>query len=115
MTSLQGTVRDSYGITVVDLSGKITLGEGSALLRTTVQELLSKGNTRIVLNLGDVSYIDSSGIGELISVFATTRSHGGEIKLIKLTKRIRDLLQITRLYTVFDIREDEKDAAAHFR
>ncbi len=112
---LQGTAREAYGITVVDLSGRITLGEGSATLRQIVRDLLEKGQKKIVLNLADVNYIDSSGIGELVTGYTTARTHGGELKLLHLTKRVHDLLQITKLYTVFDVHDDEKMAAASFK
>lgn len=112
---LQGTVRESNGVTVVDLSGRITLGEGSAFLRNMLRDLLASGQKKILLNLGDVSYIDSSGIGELVSGYTTARSHGGELKLLHLTKRVHDLLQITKLYTVFDVHSDERSALASFR
>jgi anti-sigma B factor antagonist len=113
--NLQGTARDAYGIVIIDLSGRITLGEGSALLRETVKDLLGKGKKKILLNLADVNYIDSSGIGELVTAFTTARNHGGEVKLLHLTKKVHDLLQITKLYTVFDVHNDEVAAAASFR
>ena len=99
---------------IVDFSGKITLGEGSATLRRTIRELLDKGHRKIVLNLYDVDYIDSSGIGELVSGYTTVRGLDGELKLLYLTKRVHDLLQITRLFTVFDVRSDEEDAIRSF-
>jgi anti-sigma B factor antagonist len=99
----------------VDCSGRITLGEGSVVLRDTVKELLSKGQKRILLNLGDVNYIDSSGIGELVSAYTTAKNQGGELKLLKLTKKVHDLLQITKLYTVFDVKDDEAAAVKSFR
>jgi len=98
----------------VDFSGKITLGEGSSTLRRTIRELLDKGHRKIVLNLYDVDYIDSSGIGELVSGYTTVRGLEGELKLLYLTKRVHDLLQITRLFTVFDVRSDEEDAIRSF-
>ena len=107
--------RQVDGVTIVDLSGRITLGEGSVVLRDTIRDLLSKGEKKILLNLGDVSYIDSSGIGELVSAFTTVRNQGGELKLLKLTKKVYDLLQITKLYTVFDIKDDEAVAIASFK
>jgi anti-sigma B factor antagonist len=112
---LRATPRESYGVMVIDLSGRVTLGEGSALLRETLKDMLQKGHKKIVLNFADVDYIDSSGIGELVSGFTTVRSHGGELKLLNLTTRVNDILQITRLYTVFDIHSDERAAAASFR
>jgi anti-sigma B factor antagonist len=102
-------------VAVVDCSGRITLGEGSVTLRDTVRDLLSKGNKKILLNLADVNYIDSSGIGELVSGFTTVRNQGGELKLLKLTKKVHDLLQITKLYTVFDVKEDEASAIQAFK
>ncbi len=113
--SLQATAREAHGVIIIDLSGRITLGEGSALLREMIREHLQKGQIRIILNLSDVNYIDSSGIGELVSGFTTTRSHGGELKLLNLTRKVHDLIQITRLFTVFDIHSDEKTAATSFR
>jgi anti-sigma B factor antagonist len=102
------------GVTIVDLSGRITLGEGSVVLRDTVKDLSSKGDKKILLNLGDVTYIDSSGIGELVSAFTSVRNAGGDLKLLNLTKKVHDLLQITKLYTVFDISDDEASAIASF-
>jgi anti-sigma B factor antagonist len=96
------------------MSGRITLGEGSAMLREMVRDLLSKGQKRIVLNLGDVNYIDSSGIGELVSGYTTVKNQGGELKLLHLTKKVHDLLQITKLYTVFDVHNDESTALTSF-
>lgn len=101
-------------VTIVDLSGQIKLGEGSSVLRDTVKDLLGKGQKKILLNLGDVSYIDSSGIGELVSAFTSVRNQGGELKLLHLTKKVHDLLQITKLYTVFDVKDDEAGAIAAF-
>jgi len=113
--NLQATAREiDDGVVIIDLSGRITLGEGSALLRRMVHELLQRGQKKIVLNLADVNYIDSSGIGELVSGFTTARNHGGELKLLHLTKKVHDLLQITKLYTVFDVHSDEQAAAASF-
>ncbi len=111
---LQGTCREVGGVAVVDMSGRITLGEGSAALRQMLRDLLANGRNKIILNLADVDYIDSSGIGELVSAFTTTRSAGGELKLLHLTKKVHDLLQITRLYTVFDVHNDERAAISSF-
>jgi anti-sigma B factor antagonist len=99
----------------VDLSGRITLGEASVAVRGVINDLMGKGNNKILLNLADVNYIDSSGIGVLVSGFTTVRSKGGELKLVNITKRIRDLLQITKLYSLFDIKDDEATAVASFR
>ena len=113
--TMKSSVRQVDGVTVVDLSGRITLGEGSVVLRDTVKDLIAKGDRRILLNLGDVTYIDSSGIGELVSAFTTVRNQGGELKLLNLTKKVQDLLQITKLYTVFDVKDDEAVALASFK
>jgi anti-sigma B factor antagonist len=104
------STRQVDGVTIVDCSGRITLGEGSVTLRDTVREILAKGQKKILLNLADVNYIDSSGIGELVSAFTTTKNQNGELKLLKLTKKVNDLLQITKLYTVFEVHEDEAAA-----
>ena len=106
--------RQVDGITIMDCSGRITLGEGSVQLRDAVRDLLAKGSKQILLNLGDVTYIDSSGIGELVSAFTTVKNSGGELKLLNLTKKVHDLLQITKLYTVFDIKDDEATAISAF-
>ena len=113
--SMKASTRQIDGVTVVDLSGRITLGEGSVILRDTVRDLIGKGEKKILLNLGDVTYIDSSGIGELVSAFTTVRNQGGELKLLKLTKKVHDLLQITKLYTVFDVKDDEALAISSFK
>lgn len=113
--SMKISTRQVDGVTILDLSGRITLGEGSVQLRDAVRDLLSKGQKHILLNLADVNYIDSSGIGELVSAFTTMRNQGGELKLLKLTKKVHDLLQITKLYTVFDIKDDEAEAIASFK
>jgi anti-sigma B factor antagonist len=111
---MKASTRQVDGITIVDLSGRITLGEGSVVLRDTIKDLLGKGQKKILLNLGDVSYIDSSGIGELVSAFTSVRNQGGELKLLNLTKKVHDLLQITKLYTVFDVKDDEATAISAF-
>ena len=112
--SIKASTRQVDEVTVVDLSGRITLGEGSTILRDTVRDLLGRGQKKILLNLGDVTYIDSSGIGELVSAFTTVRNQGGELKLLNLTKKVHDLLQITKLYTVFDVKDDEAAAVKSF-
>ena len=113
--SMKATNRQVEGVAVVDMSGRITLGEGSVVLRDTIRDLIGKGNKKILLNLGDVTYIDSSGIGELVSAFTTAKNQGGELKLLNLTKKVHDLLQITKLYTVFDVKEDESAAVKAFK
>jgi anti-sigma B factor antagonist len=112
---MKASTRNVDEITVVDLSGRITLGEGSVVLRDTVRNLVGQGNKKILLNLGDVNYIDSSGIGELVSAFTSVRNQGGELKLLNLTKKVHDLLQITKLYTVFDVKDDEAVAIKSFK
>ena len=101
-------------VTVVDVSGRITLGEGSSALRDVLRDLSAQGNKKILLNLSEVSYIDSSGIGELVSGFTSVSNGGGTLKLLGLTKRVKDLLQITKLYTVFDVHEEEAHAIRSF-
>jgi anti-sigma B factor antagonist len=112
--SMKIKTRQVDGVTIMDCSGRITLGEGSVQLRDAVRDLLSKGSKQILLNLGDVTYIDSSGIGELVSAFTTVRNQGGDLKLLNLTKKVHDLLQITKLYTVFDVHDDEAAAVRSF-
>jgi anti-sigma B factor antagonist len=112
--SVKISTRQVDGVTVLDMSGRITLGEGSVQLRDAVRDLLSKGQKHILLNLGDVTYIDSSGIGELVSAFTTAKNQGGELKLLNLTRKVHDLLQITKLYTVFDVKDDEANAIKAF-
>ncbi len=101
-------------VSVLDVAGRITLGEGSSALRDTLREMVKKGQKKVLLNLGEVSYIDSSGIGELVSGFTTVTNSGGQLKLLNLTKRVQDLLQITKLYTVFDIHDSEASAIRSF-
>jgi anti-sigma B factor antagonist len=112
--TMKASSRQVDGVTIVDLSGRITLGEGSVVLRDTVKELSAQGKKKILLNLGNVTYIDSSGIGELVSAFTSVRNAGGDLKLLNLTKKVHDLLQITKLYTVFDIKDDEASAVSAF-
>ena len=112
--SMKVQTRQVDGITILDLSGRITLGEGSVILRDSIRELLTKGEKKILLNLGNVDYIDSSGVGELVSAFTSVKNAGGELKLLNLTQKVQDLLQITKLYTVFDVHDDEAHAVASF-
>jgi anti-sigma B factor antagonist len=113
---LRATYRDAGGgVTVVDLSGRLTLGEGSALLRRTIRELLEDNRSNILLNLADVDYIDSAGIGELVSAFTAVKNRSGSLKLLQLTKKVHDLLQLTKLFTVFDVFSDERIALRSFR
>jgi anti-sigma B factor antagonist len=105
--SMKVATRQVDGVTILDLSGRITLGEGSVTVRDAVRDVLAKGSKKI-------NYIDSSGIGELVSAFTTVRNAGGELKLLNLTKKVHDLLQITKLYTVFDVKDDEATAISSF-
>jgi anti-sigma B factor antagonist len=101
-------------IRILDCSGKITLGEGTMAVRNTVRDILKSDGKKIILNLADVNYIDSSGIGELVSTYTTVTNNGGQLKLLNLTKKIRELLAITKLLTVFQVFEDEQSALASF-
>lgn len=112
--SLKLNIRQVGDVTVVDAAGRITLGEGSSAFRDTIKELVNKGQKKILVNLGEVTYIDSSGIGELVSGYTTVSNAGGQLKLLNLTKRVHDLLQITKLYTVFEVFDDEAKALASF-
>lgn len=108
------STRQVGGVTIVDITGRIVLGEECAALRDLIADLLSKGHKKILFNLGDVNYIDSSGLGHLVSAFTSVRKQGGELKLLNLTNKVHDLMQITRLYTVFDIMDDEAVAVESF-
>jgi anti-sigma B factor antagonist len=110
--SMKTYIRQANGVTIVDCRGSIDLGEGTVVLKDAVRELLSKGQTKILLNL--VNYIDSSGIGELVSAFTAVRKQGGDLKLLNLTKKIHDDFQITKLYSVFDVKDDEAGAIKSF-
>ena len=112
--SIKLNTRQVGDVTVIDVAGRITLGEGSSTMRDALRDLVGKSQKKILLNLGDVSYIDSSGIGELVSGFTTVTNSGGQLKLLNLNKRVKDLLQITKLYTVFDVHEDEAGAVRSF-
>jgi len=109
---MRTAVRHIGDVAVLDISGRITLGEGNVMLRETVRELVEQGKKKIVLNLGGVEYVDSSGIGELVKTLTTVRNQGGRLRLANLTKRINDLLQMTRLSAVFDIDTDEAAAVS---
>jgi anti-sigma B factor antagonist len=112
--SVKLTTRQVGDVTVIDAVGRITLGEGASTFRDKVRELVAGGNKKMLLNLAEVSYIDSSGIGEMVSGFTTVTNQGGVVKLLSLTKRVKDLLQITKLYTVFEVFEDEATAVRSF-
>ena len=113
--TMKSSSRQVDGVTIVDLSGSITLDEGSAMLRKTVKELAKQGSSKIVLNLGGVTSMDSTGLGELVSAYTSVRNSGGELKLLNLTREVHDLLRITKLCTVFDIEDDESSAIAAFQ
>ena len=112
--SVKLNTRQVGDVSVVDVAGRITLGEGSSALRDALREMIGKNQKKILLNLGEVNYIDSSGIGELVSGFTTVTNSGGQLKLLNLNKRVKDLLQITKLYTVFEVFENEADAVRSF-
>jgi anti-sigma B factor antagonist len=101
-------------VTVLDLKGKITLGEGDEALRDRINQLMQKDQKRILLNLADVPYIDSAGLGEIVRTYTTVKNRGGQLKLVNLTKRITDLLMITKLLTVFETFDTEQDALKGF-
>lgn len=112
--SLKMRTREVSGVVIIDLSGQLTLGEASAALRDEVRDQSGHGFRKILLNLADVTYIDSAGLGELTAAYTSVKNRGGELKLLNLTKRVHDLMQITKLYTVFDVYDDEKKAIASF-
>ncbi len=112
--SVSIATREVSHVVVVDIAGRIVLGEELSALRDTVRALIAADKKKIVLNLAQVDYIDSSGVGELVSSFTTVRNAGGELKLLNLTKKVSDVLQVTKLYTVFDIKDDEFTAVKSF-
>ena len=115
MAELNINERQAGDVTVLDLSGKITIGEGSVALRAGIRRLLEEGRKRILLNLAGVSYVDSSGIGELVSSYTAINKEGGQLKLLNLTQKIQDLLTITKLLTVFDVYDSEAEALNSFK
>jgi len=106
--------RNVGDVKILDCSGKITLGEGTMMVRNVVRDIIADNGKKIILNLADVNYIDSSGIGELVSTYTTVTNAGGQLKLLNLTKKIQELLAITKLLTVFHVFEEEKAAIASF-
>ncbi|MBI3952052.1 MAG: STAS domain-containing protein [Acidobacteria bacterium] len=102
-------------LTILDLNGRITIGEGSTQFRDAIRRLIEQERNRVVLNFADVNYVDSSGIGELVSAYTSLNNLGGQLKLLNLPKRIKDLLRITKLLTVFEIFEDEATAVRSFQ
>jgi anti-sigma B factor antagonist len=114
MAELNITERQAGDITILDMNGKVTIGEGSVALRTTIRKLLGEGKKKIILNLAQVGYVDSSGIGEFVSSFTAVNKEGGTLKLLSLTQKIQDLLAITKLLTVFDVYDSESEALSSF-
>jgi anti-sigma B factor antagonist len=114
MMSFKATVRRSGDVAIVDLAGRLTLGDGSGMLRSSIKDLTAQGSKKILVNLKEVSYIDSSGLGEMISSYATVTNAGGQIKLLGSQDRVRDLLTITKLYSVFEDFSNEAQAVASF-
>lgn len=114
MAELNISERQAGDIVVLDLDGRITIGEGSVALRTAIRRLIEEGKKKILLNLGKVGYIDSSGIGELVSSYTAINKEQGQLKLLKLTQKLQDLLAITKLLTVFDVYDDEAEALNNF-
>ncbi|MDQ2842396.1 MAG: STAS domain-containing protein [Acidobacteriota bacterium] len=112
--SVKLTSRQVGDVTVIDAAGRVTLGEGASAFRDAIRNFAAKGDKKLLLNLGEVSYIDSSGIGEMVSGFTTVTNGGGQLKLLGLSKRVKDLLQITKLYTVFEVYDDEAEAVRSF-
>jgi anti-sigma B factor antagonist len=108
------TTRQVGDVTVVDAVARITLGDDASTFGDTDRDLDAGGRRKLLLNLAEVSYIDSSGIGEMVSGFTTVTNQGGQVKLLNLTKRVKDLLQITKLYTVFEVFEDEAAAVRSY-
>jgi len=113
--SLKPVSRQVGDVTVIDMEGRITLAEGSGTLRDLIRENIDRGHKKLVLNLAGINYMDSTGLGELVSGYRQVKSQGGELKLLNLNKKVSDLLQITKLYTIFDIHNDEAQAVASFR
>ncbi len=114
MADINISERQAGDVTILDLDGKVTIGEGSVLLRGTIRRVLGEGKTKLLLNLAKVGYIDSSGIGELVSSYTAVSKEGGTLKLLNLTEKLQDLLAITKLLTVFDVFENEGEALSSF-
>ena len=113
--SMTMNIRRLDDVAILDLSGRITIGEGTLILRSQIQKLLDAGQSKFLMNLADVDYIDSAGLGELVTSFTTVRNKGGQLKLLNLTRRVRDLLQITKLVTVFEAFDNETEALKTLR
>jgi anti-sigma B factor antagonist len=115
MADINISERQAGDVTILDLDGKVTIGEGSVALRSAIRRLLGEGKNKILLNLGGVGYIDSSGIGELVSSYTAINKDGGQLKLLSLTQKLQDLLTITKLLTVFDAYDTEAEALTNFK
>ena len=111
---MQISERDSGSVTILDLSGKVTLGEGDNLLKDKLNSLLHQGKKKVLLNLAQVNYVDSAGLGAIVSAYTTVTRDGGSLKLANVTKRLQDLLSITKLLTVFETYDNEADAVRSF-
>jgi len=111
---MQAATRQVEDIVIIDVSGRITIGEGNVMLRDIVRQLLDAGHKKIAMNLHEVGYVDSSGLGELVKVYATVRNQGGQLKLVNPSKRVHDLLQMTKLASVFSLEPDEASAIQSF-
>ena len=112
--SLKITTREVDGVIILDVVGRITLGKETGALRETVRGLAAQGKKKILLNLAQVDYLDSTGVGELVGSFTTVRNSGGELKLLNLSQKVNDVLHVTKLYTVFDVKDDEFTAVKSF-
>jgi anti-sigma B factor antagonist len=112
--SLKIATREVDGVTILDVVGRITLGKETGMLRDKVGDLAAQGKKKILLNLAQVDYIDSTGVGELVGCFTTVRNGGGELKLLNLSQKVNDVLHVTKLYTVFDVKDDEFTAVKSF-
>ena len=112
--SLKITTREVDGVSILDVVGRITLGKETGMLRDAVRDLSAAGKKKILLNLAQVDYLDSTGVGELVGSFTTVRNSGGELKLLNLSQKVNDVLHVTKLYTVFDVKDDEFTAVKSF-
>ena len=106
--------RPTGSVMILDLKGKLTIGDGDELLKDKINSLVQQGHTKLILNLADVPYIDSGGLGQVVRTYTTVKQHNGSLKLMNVTKRIEDLLAITKLLTVFDVFETEQEALQSF-
>lgn len=112
--ALTATVRHIGDISIVDLDGKITLGESTGILRDNLKSLLAQGSKNIILNMAGVGYVDSAGLGELVGAYTTAQGQGGTVKLLHMQTKMKDLMQVTKLHTIFAAFEDEQEAIASF-